>query len=649
VHPIDAGKRFSQDWRIRRGLLKYPLALLEGRTPLLGPIFVREWLTVPRSAQHYVIRAGYFGVLWILGLATWQAIVGWDRTATLGDTARFGIILFNLLTYYVQLPLIIFFSALAAATTITREKDRRTFVLLLITDLRSYEIVLGKLLGSLLQIAVLLAGMVPILAVLLLLGGVTPGQVAEAFLILAASALAAGSVGGLVALWRDKTFQTLALSFLFLVLYLCVVLGLTGLPALAPGWFAHEETPGLLNISRVQEWLSPFHAMQAVLEPPVQAGTAIPPALGFAGVMLLFTAALNLWAIVRLRVWNPSGEPVMQREAPADAEAEEKDRLKAHAAPGPVREVSENPILWRETRTRAYGRRPLLVKIAYFLVLALICYYALAPLVAGGPRPSFFAAYGLVPVTVISLLLISAQAVTSITSERDGGALDLLLVTDLSPKEFIFGKLWGICYNTKEYLLPPLVLAVVYAFSPPGLLATPPRGHAEMALAKNVESLLAILVGAVIVMAFAIVFGVHVALRTQRSQTAVLMSLGTIFFLSVGTLICIYLLRINTRFEYQWVTFIFFLPPAIYGLGVALNGERPSGALWVAAWLCPPAVFYSVLSVLIARPGSEESADPLIPLAVVGFSFGFTVAAMLIPLLSEFDVALGRTTGGQEE
>ena len=30
-------------------------------------------------------------------------------------------------------------------------------------------------------------------------------------------------------------------------------------------------------------------------------------------------------------------------------------------------------------------------------------------------------------------------------------------------------------------------------------------------------------------------------------------------------------------------------------------------------------------------------------------AFGFTVAAMLVPLLSEFDVALGRTTAANEE
>src|SRR6516162_574587 len=124
---------------------------------MLGPIFAREWLTLPRRARHYVMRTVYLGGLWILSLTVWQATVGWEQSATLGDLARFGLIQFQILVY-VQLTLVLFFSALSAAGTITQEKDRRTFVLLLLTDLRNYEIVLGKLLGSLLQILLLLAG-----------------------------------------------------------------------------------------------------------------------------------------------------------------------------------------------------------------------------------------------------------------------------------------------------------------------------------------------------------------------------------------------------------------------------------------------------------------------------------------------------------
>src|SRR5436309_646846 len=202
---------------------------------MLGPIFAREWLTVPRRSRHYVMRTVYVGLLWVLGLTVWQATVGWDQVATLGDLARFGLLQFQILIF-AQLTLVMFFAALSAASAITQEKDRRTFILLLLTDLRNYEIVLGKVLGSLLQIVLLLLGMFPVLVLIMLLGGVGGAQVFQATLVLASTAMAAGSVGCLVALWREKTFQALALTVLVIVLYWCVVQALGVLP------FAGVET-----------------------------------------------------------------------------------------------------------------------------------------------------------------------------------------------------------------------------------------------------------------------------------------------------------------------------------------------------------------------------------------------------------------------
>ena len=415
---------------------------------MLGPIFVREWLTVPRRSRHYVIRVAYLGALWILGLTAWQTTIGWNHTATLGDMARFNIVLFQWLTLWWQLPLLLFFAALSGASAITQEKDRRTFVLLLLTDLRNYEIVVGKLMGSLLQIALFLAGTVPMLAILLLLGGVAPHQVAQAVIVLGMAAVAAGSLGTLVALWRDKTFPALALTALFLVLYVCLVRALAIVPALGGLFGGSDHALARVDMEPWQQWLDPFLALQSVLDPGQQGLLGIPPAYGFAAMMVVVSVLINAWGILRLRVWNPSGEPIMQREQPGEKEEEDKDRAKAHAAPGAVRAVWPNPILWREVRTRAYGRRPLMVKIAYVLVLALICYFLVIDPIRAGQRTPLVAAYGLLPVGVLSLLLVSAQAVTAITSERDTGALDLLLVTDLTPKEFIFGKLLGVMYNT---------------------------------------------------------------------------------------------------------------------------------------------------------------------------------------------------------
>lgn len=590
---------------------------------MLGPIFVREWRLLPRRPQHYRLRSAYVGLLLVLGMTTWQATIGWSRPATLGDVARLGQLLFRTLVF-VQLIGLAFFAALTTASSISQEKDRRTFILLLLTDLRNHEIVLGKLLGNLLQIGLLVLAQVPVLTLLMLLGGVTFAQALQAFVLLAATCLAAGSLGGLVALWREQTFQALALTVVFLVLYWCGVQTLVLLPG--------EIGP------RIQGWLDPLRCLEMLLA-GTDTGTeeaGLPPVLGLALAMLGLSVVLNGWGILRLRVWNPSGEPIMQRERPEEQEA--KDPA-AHAAPGKARPVWANPILWREVQTRAYGRRLLLVKATYLLVIGLIGWSAFK-IATGSPPVPFAAAYGLLPLTILGLLLVSLQAVTSITSERDKGALDLLLVTDLSPHEFIFGKIFGILFNAKEYLLPPFVLLGVYAWL--GLLATPATTD------RTVAALLCMLITYLILLAFVTVLGLHIGLRIEQSRLAITHTLGTVFFLSAGTLLCIYLILISGQFEYQWGSFLFFGVAGVGGLWWVLNGERPSTALNIAAWLCPFAVLYAVMNVVIGVPGSAVSSPPFLPALGIALAFGFTVWAMLAPLLGEFDVALGRTTGGPE-
>ena len=109
-----------------------------------------------------------------------------------------------------------------------------------------------------------------------------------------------------------------------------------------------------------------------------------------------------------------------------------------------------------------------------------------------------------------------------------------------------------------------------------------------------------------------------------------------------------YLIWINGRFEYQWLSFSAFIFSGVGGLWWVLSGTRPSAALTLASWACPVAVFYTVTNVLIGKPGLRESTDPLIPFLVTGGAFAFTIAAMLVPLLSEFDVAIGRTSAQGE-
>jgi hypothetical protein len=74
-----------------------------------------------------------------------------------------------------------------------------------------------------------------------------------------------------------------------------------------------------------------------------------------------------------------------------------------------------------------------------------------------------------------------------------------------------------------------------------------------------------------------------------------------------------------------------------------LSADRPTPALTLASILLPILMFYCVTNVLVAQPGSQASAPPLMPFLSIAVPFGFAVLAMLVPMLSEFDVAFGRT------
>ena len=448
---------------------------------MLGPIFVREWLTLPRRAGHYFTRSLYLGGLWVLLLTIWQTTVGWDFTATLGDFARFGVLSFQVLVY-VQLTLLLFFAALSAASTISLEKDRRTFLLLLITDLHNYEIVLGKLFGSLLQIALFLVGTLPVFALLMLLGGIASVSNRRGRCSCSArTALAAGSLGGLVALWRDKTFQALAMTVLFLVLVSVPGAGPVVAPLLRTRVGQHSRlAERARSVSRARRSSRPAGG---------RAKSEVRSALGHRkpgrGHSLQHCHADPVGPAQRHRhhACCACGTRAANRSCSAKVVGAEPSRARPQSTPPrarPARLGQPDPV----ARDRHARLRPAAAAGEDRLFRRARPRLLLRPLRDGAararpPRTAWC------PIGILSLLLISAQAVTSITSERDLGSLDLLVITDLSPKEFIFGKVFGILYNTKEYIVPPLILIVVYAWR--GQLGTPPRGHPEQLVGKNLE------------------------------------------------------------------------------------------------------------------------------------------------------------------
>lgn len=599
----------------------------------VGPVFTRELVTAPRRPRLFIYRTVYAAALLLLMCTAWLVLAGTQVIRNVGDMARFGGILFQLLAP-IQLALAVFFAAMMSASGVAQEKDRKTLILLLMTRLTNSELVLGRLFSSLLNILVMMLAGLPVFMFAMLFGGISPSQVFSVFAVTVATVMASGSLGSIIALYREKTFQTLSLTALTLVFWI------GAWEAIAQGALGSS----VLGVScqQLATWFSPLRAVLVAAQPSFAESTWIvsPAIYGFMLFATLLTIALNAIAIGMVRIWNPSRElrrvtqePEMEtetaeeanlaRQAHVDSQLRRRDKAVS-------RQVWNNPILWRETCTWAYGRKVIVIRIAYWILFALAAFALWWILGQPSSSKGFSSviestARPLVPFFLVSLVIVNALAVTAVTNERDGRSLDLLLVTDLSPKEFLFGKLGGVFWNTREMVLMPILLCLFLWWN--GRMTT--------------ENLWFVTGGLLVMNIFVAVLGIHCGMNYSNSRTAIGASLGTVFFLFLGVVTCILMMiSFSGAFQAQLAPFLAFILGGGIGLYVSLGYRNPSPAIGAASLLLPFATFYAIVSFMLGFN---------LPVFVVtAVAYGFTTAAMLVPALAEFDFAMGRDSAGDE-
>jgi ABC-type transport system involved in multi-copper enzyme maturation permease subunit len=577
-------------------------------------------------------------------------LAGTQIIQNVGDMARFGSVLFQILAP-LQLALIMFLAAMQAASDIAIEKDRQTLILLLMSRLSNSELVLGKLFASLLSIGVMLITSLPIFMLIVLFGGTSFAQVGWTFAVTLVTAFAAGSLGALIALWREKTFQTLALVGISIVFWLGLWEGI-GLTGIGLFGFTADQIAGAT---------SPIRAIFAASQPTVSSTwpMAVVPYLVVAASLGSLLCAIG---VMKVRRWNPSRDiRIGQIDAEGTSHIDmftgqvqlgessestgtgkqiiarsEKFRSghvddRARVTSKQSRTVWDNPVLWREVCTWAYGKKILFIRGVYWLLAAFV-FFAIFSMVNSGLATRTTADAGVtIPVTVkpfapfmlLSIVLVNALAVTSITSERDGRALDLLRVTDISPKEFLFGKLGGVLYVALDIILLPILICCYLWF------------HEVL----SGENLLYVIVGMLVLYVFVAMLGIHCGMSYAGSRQAIAVSLGTVFFLFLGVVTSmVMMVSFTGNVEAQLTPFLACIVGGSIGLYVALGWQTPSPALVLAAAILPMAMFYSITSLLLE--------NYLAVLLVVCFTYGFATTAMMIPRLSEFIVSSERLKTG---
>jgi ABC-type Na+ efflux pump permease subunit len=319
----------------------------------------------------------------------------------------------------------------ATADTIARERREGTLGLLLLTDMRAYDLIFGKLAAALVQSLGGVLAMLPAFAIPVLVGGVTGGECWRLMLTLLSTLLLTLSIG-----LAASTLMTGGLSALGLALL--TLLGISLVPLVGPVLLG--KTP------QACVWLSGPLGMWIEAEESRYIFTARPFWSAWFTTFLL--AAGFLITSTCLLIYRPQLDPVSTREP--------RWLRWFRAAPNYQLEwntfTEADPTVWLAERTLP-GPRALRVTVT---IGSLLCF--VIGLLGGTEAPYllFGCAVGF---ALLIKLWLAAVAPQSLGDARRSGALELLLCTPVEPERLVRGQVQALI---NYFFVPALVIAVCF-------------------------------------------------------------------------------------------------------------------------------------------------------------------------------------------
>ena len=321
--------------------------------------------------------------------------------------------------------------------TLTREKTDGTLGLLFLTDLRGYDVVLGKMITASLKSFYGVLAVLPVLALPLLMGGVTNDQfwrTAGALLNILIFSLSMGMFFSALSLSSGR-----AVFWTFFSLFSVTMLPLIHL------WLG--GTASALN------FVSPGFAMANASAPVI--GT---PAAGFSGHWAWLGSGLAVSGMLLvLASWTISHrwrETKLRPQTPSLGERTDGDRLQSSAERQSAI-LNANPVGWLVWRVRSFRTsRRLLMALMITIGLVLPGFVVL---VGAGIDNLWIFMGALVWVGSFWIRLeVARHAVTTIHEAKASGALEQILVTPVDEKEFRRGHFAAM---VRFWMWPVILLA----------------------------------------------------------------------------------------------------------------------------------------------------------------------------------------------
>jgi ABC-type Na+ efflux pump permease subunit len=344
------------------------------------------------------------------------------------------------------------------ADCIARERRDGTLGLLFMTPLTASSIVLGKILAQMLRAVTLWLAVLPLLTIPFIYGGITWNDVANFLIVEVCAGIFCLAAGVLASSLTENRAISFVLAFLLVGVFVngvrqfelarvrTIAVKMAGKQGNVYAYVVQsfEPTAILIGESRV------FYANRGFYS--VMAAPLSTPLRGAKWQILaenLILALLTLLVSFRFAGWRV--ERSWQDKIPSERQ---RNWVKRYCSPlfarwmaGRMRKAKErNPIAWLEQ----YSWKARLNKWGLCLLFVLLdCYVIDANQVYN------------IGIMVTALLMVMAAAYTyagvnGFLQEKRSGALELILVTPLSVKQIIFGRVWGLW---KQFL--PSVLVVV--------------------------------------------------------------------------------------------------------------------------------------------------------------------------------------------
>ncbi len=426
---------------------------------LAGPLFDKELRVSSRRRRNYALRFVYVMLLTFFIATVWlgvvesqySAVFQKSRMALAGKTMITTIVTFQFVA--TQLIAIIMLS-----TSISDEIHHRTLGLLMTTPISSFHIVMGKLFSKLLQILLLLAISLPLLAVVRVFGGVPAYYLLSSLCITLTAVILAGSLSLLFSISNRRAYVVIIKTAVTLGFFFAFVPTM-GVALLNPRWMLASAPPNIGNpLVAAFLHLNPFGAMSmntAVMMSPI-----MPVAMPWfywplhCALMLAVSGILIAWSVRvvrRVALRQATGQLDLLPKRRVGKKQEKKSALSSSTTPTPqqqpgiIRRVSGSPVLWKEIRApmiRGVDGRNSVIGLV-ITVIALLLTYGICEKENCLDESFAHVTYVLMFVIIGSLFTMVLSA-TCITSEKESRAWPVMLATSMNDWHILLGKAGGV-------------------------------------------------------------------------------------------------------------------------------------------------------------------------------------------------------------